>query len=212
MEKLCKSCKSILSIDNFPRSKRSKDGYDSLCKSCRNQINCNYRHQNIDKVKEARKKYYLSNIDKMRIEKKEYYAKNKEKKSLYDKVYRLENKEKIADYKRIWDSNDRFKIESRIKRNLRRRLIHAIKKENKSISTIKLLGCDILFFIEYIESLFQVGMNWDNYGQFGWHIDHILPCSSFDLTLIEEQQKCFHYSNLQPLWWHENLSKAKKIL
>ena len=55
-------------------------------------------------------------------------------------------------------------------------------------------------------------MSWDNHG-FGddkWHIDHIIPCSNFDLTKKEEQKKCFNYKNLQPLWQKDNLSKGNK--
>ena len=43
-------------------------------------------------------------------------------------------------------------------------------------------------------------------------IDHIKPCSSFNLLDESEQLKCFNYKNLQPLWAHENLSKGDKII
>jgi len=62
--------------------------------------------------------------------------------------------------------------------------------------------------VAHIEKQFKPGMNWENYSLYGWHIDHIRPCASFDLTKEEEIQKCFHYSNLQPLWAEENLKKA----
>jgi hypothetical protein len=55
-------------------------------------------------------------------------------------------------------------------------------------------------------------MSWENYGLYGWHIDHILPCSSFDLLKPEEQRKCFHWSNMQPLWARDNLRKSAKII
>ena len=51
-------------------------------------------------------------------------------------------------------------------------------------------------------------MTWKNYGE--WHIDHIKPCSKFNLTDEEEQKKCFNYKNLQPLWASENTSKGAK--
>ncbi len=55
-------------------------------------------------------------------------------------------------------------------------------------------------------------MTWNNYGYDGWHLDHVIPCSSFNLTAVEQQKKCFHYTNLQPLWAHENYSKGIKII
>lgn len=54
-------------------------------------------------------------------------------------------------------------------------------------------------------------MNWGNHGLEGWHIDHIIPCNAFDLSDESQQKKCFHFSNLQPLWAFENLSKGDRI-
>ena len=51
-------------------------------------------------------------------------------------------------------------------------------------------------------------MTWENHTTHGWHIDHVKPCAVFDLSKPEEQKKCFHYTNLQPLWAKENLSKS----
>jgi hypothetical protein len=63
----------------------------------------------------------------------------------------------------------------------------------------------------YLESHFKTGMTWENHGKFGWHIDHIIPCASFDLTDLEQQKKCFHYTNFQPLWWRENILKSDNL-
>jgi hypothetical protein len=75
---------------------------------------------------------------------------------------------------------------------------------------MKKLGCDVITFKKYLESQFKEGMNWNNYGRKGWHIDHIRPCSNFDLSNLEQQKQCFHYTNLQPLWWKDNLIKSSK--
>jgi len=100
----------------------------------------------------------------------------------------------------------------KLRRVLRKRFKSALKAKGvrKDCSIINIVGCDIKFLKQYLESKFKEGMSWDNYGQFGWHIDHIKPCNSFDLSNIEEQKKCFHYTNLQPLWWKENLTKWSK--
>lgn len=71
---------------------------------------------------------------------------------------------------------------------------------SKCISSSELIGCSIDFFKEYIESKFTKGMTWENWGLYGWHIDHIIPCASFDLSNLEQQKLCFNYSNMQPLW------------
>jgi hypothetical protein len=72
------------------------------------------------------------------------------------------------------------------------------------------LGCSKQDFILYFQAKFKEGMTWENHGE--WHIDHIKPCASFNLLDEEEQKKCFHYTNLQPLWASENLSKGSKYV
>lgn len=92
---------------------------------------------------------------------------------------------------------------------LRDRFRKALKQGSKSGSAIDLLGCSLKEFRVYLQSLFEDGMSWENYGD--WHIDHRRPCNSFNLLLEDEQQMCFHYTNLQPLWAEENISKMDKF-
>ena len=100
--------------------------------------------------------------------------------------------------------------EFKIMKTLRSRLGTALKTQNsnKYNNTIDLLGCSVSFLKDYLEAKFKDGMTWNNHGE--WHIDHIKPCASFNLLQEEEQKKCFHYTNLQPLWAAENLSKGCK--
>lgn len=77
-------------------------------------------------------------------------------------------------------------------------------------SAVKDLGCSIEDFKKHLESLWQPGMSWCNYGLRGWHIDHVIPISSFDLVIKQEQLKACHYTNLQPLWAKDNLSKGDR--
>ena len=111
-----------------------------------------------------------------------------------------------AKEKELRKTNPQFRLDS----NLRRRINHALKQTSKSQSALVLLGCTVEYLKRHLESLFKEGMNWDNYGLRGWHIDHIKPCSAFDLTDIEQQKQCFNYKNLQPLWCTENLKKGTK--
>lgn len=124
--------------------------------------------------------------------------------------YRKQTRDHIRAYKRAWEQN-RAKThpEFRIRKSLRTRIHHAIKNGTKTNKTMSLVGCSLEYFIAYLESKFKDGMTLDNYGK--WHIDHIRPCASFDLTDPEQQRQCFHYTNLQPLWAKDNLSKGDRF-
>ena len=108
--------------------------------------------------------------------------------------------------------NERYKtdIHYRLKVNLRNRLRHAVKNNQKIGSAVKDLGCTVDKLKSYLESQFTPGMAWSNYGRKGWHIDHIKPLSKFDLTNLEQFKQACHYSNLQPLWAEDNMSKGDK--
>ncbi len=95
----------------------------------------------------------------------------------------------------------------------RGRIAHIIKHQGtiKADKTIKLIGCSIDELKIHLEKQFEEGMNWKNYGKNGWHIDHIIPCSIFNLNEEEQQRICFHYTNLQPLWAEDNLKKCAKV-
>jgi len=132
-----------------------------------------------------------------------------------DKEYYLNNREKIIKRK-VKSNNKCRKIRKQIDPtyklscNLRRRQLLAIQGKCKYGKTFDLVGCTPEFLRVYIESKFADGMSWDNYGYYGWHIDHIRPCSSFDLSNPSKQKECFHYTNLQPLWAKDNFKKSDK--
>ena len=124
---------------------------------------------------------------------------NKKTLERYKERYR---KERIDRY-----SND---INYRLRKLLRSRLNSAIVN-GKSGSAVKDLGCSIEELKIYIESKFQEGMSWNNHSKHGWHIDHVVPLSHFDLANPSELKKACHYTNLQPLWAFDNLSKGDKV-
>ena len=98
------------------------------------------------------------------------------------------------------------RVESRIRCLLRNVIIANGSK--KAAKTEELLGCTVAEARVHLESQFLRGMTWDNHGE--WHIDHIRPCASFDFSDPQQQKECSHYSNLQPLWAKDNLSKSDK--
>ena len=103
-----------------------------------------------------------------------------------------------------------LKPSNRILKRLRYRTWSALKGITKAESTLNLIGCSIEQLMEHIQKQFKPGMAWNNYGKGGWHIDHIKPCAKFNLLDPEEQKKCFHFTNLQPLWALENILKSDK--
>lgn len=110
--------------------------------------------------------------------------------------------------KRGWQyikNNPHSKLRARLSSRLKECMKRAGKQKKNSI--LKYLGCTPQELRDHLQSKFQPGMTWDNYGVFGWHIDHIIPCASFDLTREDHINVCFHYSNLQPLWSLENSLK-----
>lgn len=114
------------------------------------------------------------------------------------------NRKKINAYAVERRKNPEIKIAFLV----RKRIKEALKILKTSRSTEKMIGCSLSFLRQYLESQFLPGMTWDNHSKDGWHIDHIIPCASFDLTKEEEQRKCFHYTNLMPRWATTDIAKA----
>ena len=109
--------------------------------------------------------------------------------------------------------NNRYKTDKafNILTRLRSRTREAIRNYGgkKCTSTLGFTGCTIEELCTHLESQFKDGISWQNIKE--WDIDHIIPCSSFDLKNEEEQKKCFHYTNLQPLYRIDNMKKSNKI-
>ena len=127
--------------------------------------------------------------------------------------WRKENRKILTKKQLVYEKNRKLTdAEFKIVCLLRSRLGTAIHRQNanKNNTTIDLLGCSVSFLKGFLEAKFKEGMTWENHGE--WHIDHIKPCASFNLLDEEEQKKCFHYTNLQPLWASENLSKGCKYI
>ncbi len=137
------------------------------------------------------------------------YRINNREKILQSRKYRQENKGILNEKSRIYKKKRRATdIAYNILIRLRSRLYKAIRGMDKSATTKILLGCSPQKLIEYLELKFTDGMSWDRFGEI--HIDHIIPCASFDLTDPDQQKQCFHYTNLQPLWAEDNRKKGDR--
>jgi len=174
-----------------------------------------YRSKHRDKINAAAKKRRLDNLEEYKARARRYASTEeyKRKARKYQLAYRAENMDKIRAHQRA-----HFKKQVESKSNLylanciRARVFNVLRGKNKSAATLSLLGCSIEHLKLHLQSQFKPGMHWNNWSLEGWHIDHILPCARFDLSKPEEQRKCFHYTNLQPLWAKENLTKRDKVI
>jgi len=192
--KTCSLCNQDFpaTLDFFYKHATTKTGLGSYCKICSKTYRASYFQKNRAKALKDRHIYYRNNLEKVRQSTKEWYRKNQKSVQIRQTITR-KNKRKI---------NIRYRLEC----NLRGRLRSAIKHNAKSDRTLNLIGCSTEELKLHLENQFQKGMSWDNYGK--WHIDHIRPCSSFDLSDSAQQKECFHYSNLQPLWAMDNFKKS----
>ena len=193
--KVCRACERELPMTEFHEAHYLVDGRNSICKEC------------------------VNNQARDRRENPEH----KESALLASKKWKEKNKPTLVKYQRLWRENNRDKIRAdahnrfmndpnyRMATLLRSRVHDILKtKGNRKLDKMaSLLGCSIDELRVKLQEKFQPVMTWSNYGK--WHIDHILPCASFDLSTIEEQRRCFHFSNLQPLWAKDNLSKGARI-
>ena len=198
-----------------------------------------YKHkwylQNKERILDDRKKYYQENANDIKSRSNNYYHSHPEvleKQNEYNrlpevKVHRIlrdnspEIKARNKIVKRHWDYNNiehirdyvnnRYSsdINYRLKCIARARMYSLIKGKNKSVHSLVLLGCSVQQWKMHLESTFKVGWNWNNHG-IRWEIDHIIPVSLFDLTDIEQQKKCFNYTNTQAMSKEDNRKKSNR--
>lgn len=226
-------------LKSFSKNKHTKDGYRYLCKDCEKnrqkrwyeknkekviarttvyqrthkeqtkKYDQTYRKKNKSAIKELWKKYY----DDHRGERKQYNKEYKENHKEALNQYRKEHRRKFNEYERQRKQEDPcFKLAC----NLRNRIYCAVKYNSKVGSAVRDLGCSIQELKQRFETMFypnpktDESMSWDNHGIFGWHIDHVKPLVSFDLTDRKQFLEACHYTNLRPLWAIQNLSEGSR--
>lgn len=195
-----------------------------------------FRKRNRSKLNAYQREYYSKNSDKFKgyrsklPKKAKHIKKTKSEIESYQIAYRVKNADRISAGKREYYLQNKELIRSKLRIYRRKRLatdpVFKLKQKlkktlhyalrgvgaKKHSTTMTLLGCSISEFKKHIESQFKPGMTWGNRGIFGWHIDHKRPIASFNLLDLGDQKRCFHYTNLQPLWASENIAKRDKMI
>ena len=145
--------------------------------------------------------------EKRREHARQYRANNKEKWAAINKRWKTNNPDKWKEVKRKMRERQKADPAWRAMRNLRKRLREVLKGKRSARSTV---GCSKDEFMRRIESKFKRGMQWNNYGTH-WHIDHIVPITSFDLSDPYQAKMANHWTNLQPLEAEKNIEKSNSI-
>ena len=198
-----------------------------------------YRERNREKIIKSRRTYWRKNREKLLAKIRAYASANRQKLNAAKREarlanpkkqreisarYRLKHPERIARFQRegyqrhkqkrvAWEYQyRRTNINRKVSVSLRNRLNAVLRGNIKSSSVLILLGCHLNEFKIHFESKFTEGMTWNHFLAGKIHIDHIRPCIDFDLSKSDQQNLCFHYTNLQPLWARDNLKKGAKRL
>lgn len=222
--RVCRVCQQEKALRYFVSCPECYQTKGKKCQACHIQGMKDSGYFERDKEKKASrgKAYYEDNKQKVNKKNALWRKQNKDRVKAYNaKQYAKRDLEKTRAYAREYSkkreaADTLYKIAKRI----RTRIVDAVSRDHvsRSGSTERLLGCSVERYLAHVESTWTAGMSWDNYGVYTqktpdrWHIDHVVPISSFDLTKPEEQQKAFHWSNTQALWGRENISKGAKNL
>lgn len=120
--------------------------------------------------------------------------------------------------KKLWLNKNYSKNQLKLKNRLQKQLLMAVKSKYFDFAPDceEIIGISAYRFRLHMESKFKDGMNWNNHGNANhstgiqkWHIDHIIPLSTFQT--IWDIKNLFHYTNIQPLWDLHNRKKFKKL-
>jgi len=239
--KECPKCNEVKSFDEFYKDKRNEDGVRVYCKDCTKQNTrkryhkdkekhkqkvLNYYHKNKKEISEKKKKYYRENKELFRERRKKNYARSRDNELKQMKEWKANNREKIKEYNKEYKSTKEFReYRNEYQRDqyannelykLRKtistfcwRVTDAVKQQ-KELQSLEYLGCSLDEFKLHIESLWLEGMTWENHGVDGWHIDHKIPLDWF-VKNSDDPWEANYFTNLQPLWAADNLSKGASI-
>lgn len=191
----------------FYRHKRCKNGLTRTCKACGVKKRKEYVEKNRATVRLSKRKFYRKNKKKI-IDKIKAHSQTQQAR-LLRAAYKERNYEHIKEVRRLYELKRRqTDPQFKLIKTTRNRIRAALKTNYRSKTTNELIGCSPEDLKKYIESMSSQRKTWENHGE--WHLDHKIPCASFDLSKPENQKKCFNYKNMQPLWAIDNLKKSDR--
>jgi hypothetical protein len=165
-----------------------------------------YRQANRDMIVERQRHIRELYPERHRSALKRYRERHPEKSAAMSKAWIKSNPERIRARRKAWA--EKGGLLRRIGINSRQRVSRFLRG-HVSCSGSFWIGCDNAELVVHLESQFKDGMSWENYGTRGWHVDHVVPLSS--AKTLDDLARVLHYTNLQPLWAKENLSKGARV-
>lgn len=209
--KKCRKCQNTLSLSGFYVSR--KGVYQPDCKECFKKRMAIRREGAREELRRKQREYVKRNKEKVTAKTKEWAIKNHDYRNEYARMYYRKNHaaqraKKNQCLRERLEKNPLLKVRASISRRLS--LALNCQGVSKHCSVMTHVGCTLEELKKWLEGKFKRGMTWKNYGKH-WHVDHILPCASFDHGDPSQLAQCWHFTNLQPLKAKENLSKSNKI-
>lgn len=174
-----------------------------------------YRQINKEKFNKISRDWQKENREKAYAAHRRYRDKDREKINLISKISREKNKDERLERRRNRSTQRRndepiYKFGDTIRALVSHSFRRGSRNFKKNTKTEEILGCSIPFFIDYILKLCPKGIGVCDFKRYGYHIDHIIP-----LNIAKNEEdiiKLCHYTNLQPLWWRDNIIKRDKII
>ena len=202
--KICSVCGEVKALTEYHKDKQKSDGLRPECKKCKSARDAVWRKNNLEKKREADREYCRKNAESNRKRALDWHYANRDKhiRSMCEYV----KQRKRTDKEFVLREAIRTRICDTVRAYVRRRIYKQCTKEFHEI-----VGSSAKYLCEWIESQFTEGMTWDNYGSV-WHVDHVKPCCSFNMLDENDVKRCFHWSNHQPLFKRDNLSKHGKVI
>ena len=205
--KQCYRCQEWLELQFFYKSSNCWDDLDRQCKLCHKDSCKKWRNNNLENARFMSKRWRENNIEKARALCLDWHRRNPEKGREQRTRWARDNYEKRKINHRVIERNKRkinplYRLHQSVSTSIRQFLREGKAGKNWE----RITGYSLNELKAHLEQRFKLGMTWANYGK--WHIDHIIPISSFS---INEVGKCWALENLQPLWAKENILKGARI-
>jgi hypothetical protein len=198
-KKECTRCKQKKLINEFPERGKGSGKINRMCRKCLSEISKQWGKNNPEKRKEIEKKYKSTHKEKV--------------KKRLDK-WRSLRRDRIREIGRKVNKKRNSTVKGKMINAFRVNIWKSLKGNKSGRKWEELVGFSVDQLKKHIEKQFKEGMTWENYGRYGWHIDHIIPISAFNFKTADDIdfKKCWDLKNLRPLWWRENICKKDKLI